>query len=129
MTSEEKIEIIHSALKAVATKELSPYSGIVAIGIIVRNEITTEAIEWANSELKRLGMEDEMDEAKSQIIYELEVGKDLPKKHLYEDTPEAYRVEKADTASGIIIYGRYPGGRWIVNPSCRELVAHLIRTL
>ena len=66
-------------------------------------------------------------EAESRIIYELEVGDSLSKKHLYEDTPEAYRVEEADTATGIMIYGRFPGGRWVPNPNCRALVAHLLR--
>jgi len=69
-----------------------------------------------------------MDEFKSNIIYEFEVGRNLSEKQLHEDTPEAYRVEKANTASGIIVYGRYPGRRWIPNPSCRELIAHLLRS-
>lgn len=68
-----------------------------------------------------------MDECKSNVIYELEVGK-RSREQLHEDTPEAYRVVKAKTASGIIVFGRYPGGRWIANPSCRELIAHLLRS-
>lgn len=64
----------------------------------------------------------------NNIIYEVEVGCERSEEQLFEDTPEAYRVEKANTASGIIVFGRYPGGRWIPNPSCRELIAHLLRS-
>lgn len=69
-----------------------------------------------------------MDQCKSKVIYELEVANPVSKEQAYEDTPEAYRIEEADTASGILVFGRYPGHRWVANPNCRELIAHLLRT-
>jgi hypothetical protein len=46
-----------------------------------------------------------------------------------EDTPQEYSVRKADTPSGIIVFGLYPDDRWIPNPKTRELIAHLVRCL
>ena len=57
--------------------------------------------------------------------YSLNIGDELTKEQEYESTPEAYKVEKATTASGIIVYGFY-NGKWIANPNCRALIAHLL---
>jgi hypothetical protein len=61
------------------------------------------------------------------ILYKLEIGERTPQQ-LGENTPGAYRVVKSDTASGVVIYGRY-GEKWVENPGTRELIAHLLRMI
>lgn len=60
-----------------------------------------------------------------KVIYEMEVGEALIEKS-NEDTPEKYAVVEAATASGIMVYGLFHG-EWFANPSCRVLIAHLLR--
>lgn len=76
---------------------------------------------WVNRRIKDgVGMEE-------KPIYELEVG-ELTRQQKHEDTPQSYMVVKSDTASGIMIYGKY-GDEWSPNPNCRELVAHLLKAI
>lgn len=69
-----------------------------------------------------------------EIIYEYTAIKGEPTDaQRAEDTPSKYVVRKNDrVASGIIVDGFYHnswGDRWVVNPPCRELIAHLLRRL
>ena len=69
-----------------------------------------------------------MEPDKSKIIYSVAVSGDKEKMML-EDIPDSYWVEESDrTHSGIVIWGKYKD-KWIMNPPCRDLVAHLIRTM
>ena len=57
----------------------------------------------------------------NDLLYELKVAEFQSVEQKIEDTPLAYQVLKANTPSGIIVYGKYGDDRWLANPRCREL--------
>lgn len=62
-------------------------------------------------------------------IYSLKVENISEDRHILEDIPHEFRVVRLESvSSGIMVWGRF-NDRWYPNPSCRFLVAHLLKAV
>ena len=62
-------------------------------------------------------------------IYSLKVEGLTEDQHIKEDIPHEYRIVHLDSvAGGMMVWGRY-SDVWHPNPSCRFLIAHLLKAI